>query len=209
MKVKIGPYLRWWGPYQIAELLLGNPDKDRFGMDYKPSWRERWADKLGDWLAETWVADACQWVHDHRQRQVYVHIDNYDVWNMDDTLRLIIGPMFVKLKEIKHGSGMIEDIDVPEHLRSTAVPPIKEPWDLDDNFHRRYDWLLDEMIWAFNTDHEEVKSAFYDHSAVDESAGITEQIKKIKVDLEAVKAYDKRLENAYRLFGKYYQTFWD
>lgn len=211
MKVKIGPYLHWWGPYQIAELIFGNPDKNRFEMDYKPTWRERGADKLGDWLASTWVADFCQWIHDRRQRQVYVHIDNYDVWNMDDTLRHIIGPMFVRLKAIKHGSGNIEDCDVPDDLKSTApgARDGREEWDSDHNLHKRYDWLLDEMIWAFTTDHEEVKSTFYDHSAVDESAEIGEQIKKIKVDWEAVKAYNERLQKAYCLFGKYYQTFWD
>lgn len=212
MKVKIGPYLTFWGPYQIANLLLGNPEKDYSGLSGEPlGWRNRWADKLGDWLAQTWVADFCQWIYDKRERQVYVKIDNYDVWNMDDTLRHIIGPMFVRLKEVKQGSGFVDDEDVPDELKSTA-PGARdgcEEWDSDHNLHRRYDWLLDEMIWAFTTDHEEVKSAFYDHSAVDKAEGISEQIKKIKVDREAVKAYDQRLHKAYCLFGKYYQTFWD
>ena len=167
MRVKIGPYLNWWGPYQIADLLLGNPDKDRFSMDYTPGWRARIADRLGDWLASTRFADLCQWIHDRRRRQVYVHIDNYDVWNMDDTLRLIIHPMLVKLKQVKHGSGMVDDADVPPHLRSTAPGArdgCENPWDSDRNLHARYDWLLDELIWAFGTDHEAAKEVYYDNS---------------------------------------------
>jgi hypothetical protein len=211
MKVKIGPYLNWWGPYQIANLLFGNPDKNRWGPEHEPGWRERWADRLGDWLAKTWVADVCQWVHDRRQRQVYVHIDNYDVWNMDDTLRLIIAPMFVKLKQVKHGSGYIDDEDVPDELKSTA-PGARDgcaDWDSDHNLHKRYDWLLDEMIWAFTTDHEAAKEPYYNWSAVNKSDSIDKQVKSLKVDREAVKAYDARLQKAYCLFGKYYQTFWD
>lgn len=206
MKVKIGPYLNWWGPYQIADLLFGNPDK----WPEKETWRHRWSHRLGHWLAEkTPVATWCQWIYDRRERQVYVHIDRYDVWNMDDTLRLIIGPMFVKLKATKHGSGFVEDSDVPDHLKSTAAPPRENAWDSDANLHARYDWLLDEMIWAFTTDHEEARHAFYDHSGVDKSQTLEAQIHSIQIDRDALDAYEVRVTNAYRLFGKYYQTFWD
>lgn len=207
MKVKIGPYLNWWGPYQIAELLFGNPEK--YLPPEEETWRHRWSERLGDWLAKTKFADFCQWVHDRRQRQVYVRIDNYDVWNMDETLRHIIGPMFVKLKEVKQGSGFIDDADVPDDLKSTAAPPRENPWDTDANLHKRYDWLLDEMIWAFNTDHEEAKHKFYDHSAVNKDDSIEKQIGGMRIDRESLDAYEARLQRAYELFGKYYQTFWD
>jgi len=212
MRVKIGPYLKWWGPYQVAELLLGNPSQDRWGMDYQPTWRERWADKLGDWLANTRFADLCQWIHDKRRRQVYVHIDNYDVWNMDSTLRLIIHPMLVKLKQTKHGSGYVDDTDVPEHLQSTAPGArdgCENPWDSDHNLHPRYDWLLDELIWAFGHDQDAAEASFYDHSAVDNTGDLNTQVNQLKVDREGLEAYHARLSNAYQLFGKYYQTLWD
>lgn len=209
MKVKIGPYLTWWGPYQIADLLFGNPEK--YLPEEEETWRHRWSEKLGDWLAKTWVADFCQWIYDKRERMVYVRIDNYDVWNMDETLRHIIGPMFIRLKAIKHGSGFIDDEDVPEHLRSTA-PGARdgcEAWDSDHNLHKRYDWLLDELIWAFTTDHEEAKNGFYDWSKVNKEDDLNKQIHSMKVDRDSLEAYEKRLQKAYCLFGKYYQTFWD
>ena len=139
---------------------------------------------------------------------VYVRIDNYDVWNMDETLRHIIGPMFVRLKKIKHGYGFIQDEDVPEELRSIHAPAERE-YEWDRNAEKRYEWLLNEMIWAFNTDHEEVTNKFYDHSAVDKDADLNTQIKQMKVDREGLDAYQARLQKAYELFGKYYQTFWD
>lgn len=209
MRVKIGPYLRWWGPYQIANLLLGNPKETYDWTTGQPETKRlQWADKLGDWLASTKFADLCQWIHDRRKRNVYVRIDNYDVWNMDETLRLIIGPMLVKLRENKHGSGFVDDCDVPAELRATSAPAVDE-WHSDGNMHKRYDWLLDELVWAFTADHEAAMHKFYDYSAVSKHSSVEAQIKSMRVDRAGVDAYQARLQRAYCLFGKYYQTLWD
>ena len=210
MKVVIGPYLNWWGPYQIAELLFGNPSKDRFGMEYNPTWRERWADRLGDWLAKTWVADACQWIHDRRKRQVYVRIDNYDVWNMDHTLALIALPMLKRLREVKHGSPKVDDFDCPQHLWSTNAPPKANEWDTDAYWHDRWDYVLGEIIWAFEQEVDENSTdKFYDHSGVDESTDLNTQISKIKVDQDGLNHHEHRKQRGFVLFGKYYQALWD
>ncbi|MFZ9498226.1 MAG: hypothetical protein ACO265_08430 [Polynucleobacter sp.] len=210
MKVKIGPYLKWWGPYQIAELLLGFPEGRYDYITGKPlDWRTKYAERLGDWLADSWVGRFCDWVYSKRKRNVYVHIDGYDVWNMDETLRHIIAPMFVKLKATKHGYGFIEDADVPEHLHSTKaeVPRGDHGW--DSNAEARYTWLVDELIWVFSTDHEEAKHQFYDWSQVDKAEGLAAQISNLQVDHAGLQAYEARVQRAYELFGKYYQTFWD
>lgn len=209
MKVKIGPYTNWIGPYQIAEKLIWWADKYT-----ETPWGERQY-ALGKWLAEdkhgddSWLLKFCTWINKFKKRQEYVHIDNYDVWNMDSTLRLIIGPMFKRLKDVKQGYAFVKDEDAPEHLRSTNAPPKEHEWDWDALADARYDWLLDEMIWAFTTDHDEAQHKFYDHSQVDKKADLNEQIANMKVDREGLDAYNKRVANAYQLFGKYYQTFWD
>jgi hypothetical protein len=82
----------------------------------------------------------------------YVKIDNYDTWNMDSTLSPIILPMLRQLKKDKHGAPYVDDADVPTNLRSTtpaAKKAKKEPGDTDGNHFKRWDWILDEMIWAF------------------------------------------------------------
>ena len=89
MKVRIGKYVRWVGPYQIAETLK------YIGVS------EKQYDKIGKWLSNTWVDGLCQWIHSKQKRRVFVHIDNYDVWSMDSTLAYIILPMLKKLKEQK------------------------------------------------------------------------------------------------------------
>ena len=49
------------------------------------------------------------------ERNIKVHIDPYDTWNMDSTLSHIILPMLIQVRETKHGSPVIDDEDVP-HL---------------------------------------------------------------------------------------------
>ena len=39
--------------------------------------------------------------------------------------------------------------DVPEELRSTSAPPKENDYDTDDNHFKRWEWILNEMIWAF------------------------------------------------------------
>lgn len=213
MRVKIGKYLNWWGPYQILDALFFWQEK--YPKDKLAArWDYRLKDQLGDWLAKTWVADACQWIYDKRKRTVKIHIDNFDYWSADYTLSLITVPLLKKLKDAKHGAPLVDDEDVPPTLRSTtkaAQRVKKQKWDTDGNHFKRWDWVMDEMIWA----HEQIISddgdgQFYDHSlANDPNDDINTQVRKIKVDRKGLEAYHKRIENGLRLFGKYYRALWD
>lgn len=209
MKVKLGKYTKWWGPYQIADLLFANPPTVVDESD--ETWRHRWSYALGSWLANReWLVKLCEWIHKRRQRMVYVKIDYWDTWNMDDTLRHIIGPMLVQLRATKQGSGFVDDEDVPAHLRSTACAKPPNEWDLDANFHRRYEWVLDELIWVFGTDHAEAEGQFYQfkkREPGEKFSGLLDSLERMDVD--GYNAYQARVQNAYRLFGKYYQTLWD
>lgn len=211
----MGPYLTWWGPYQIADLIFFWHEK--YPVDKKA---ERWDyllhDKFGNWLASTWVMGFCEWLHNHRKRTIKIHIDGYDVWSMEHTLALIIAPMLKTLKENKTGYGWIDDEDVPEHIRSTA-PGSREgmtnTWDWDHYAQDRYEYVLREMIWTFTQlsldDHE---SQFYDHSEDDgeiDFKNINQQLSKVKVDQAGLDAHNARIKEGLRLFGKYFQTLWD
>ena len=97
-------------------------------------------------------------------RKVDIRIDDWDVWSSDHTLALIIHPVLVKLKEKKHGSPCVDDEDVPERLRD-GVPAKENEWDTDDNHHSRWEYVLDEMIWAFEQHtHDDCNiNQFYHH----------------------------------------------
>jgi len=147
---------------------------------------------------------------DGSPRQEDVFLDKWDSFNADHTIALIVAPLLQQLKLTKHGSGMVDDEDVPEELRSTSAPPKENEWDTDANLHKRWDWVLDEMIWAM-TEHVDGTGddKFFDHSEVDEEADLIEQIDKIKCDYEGLDAYNKRKQRGFELFGKYFQNLWD
>ena len=83
------------------------------------------------------------------KQKISVKIDPWDTWSMDHTLGIIILPMLKQLKETTHGAPFVDDEDVPEELKSTSAPPKENEYDTDANHFKRWDWALDEMIFAF------------------------------------------------------------
>lgn len=198
MKVYIGPYRNWIGPYQIADMLF-------FWLEKYPSdeleqrWDYKLHDRFGDWLSKTWVNTFCNWIDKKKKRKVEIKLHNYDTWSVDHTLALIIFPVLKQLKEHHHGSPWVNDEDVPEELKSTSAPPLtqeqKDCGSTDDLFHKRWEWVLDEMIWTFEQlADEEGDLKFYMEDYPDE---------------EVVRAWRDRKKNGLRLFGKYYEALWD
>ena len=127
-----------------------------------------------------------------KNRAVNIEIEPHDTWNMDITLAHIIHPMLVQLKETKHGAPIVDEGDVPlgMGMSEEAKAKFSETGETDGQFHARWDWVLDEMIWAFaekitlfNAAHE---------AATPERDG-----------------YYSRMSNGFRLFGKYYEALWD
>jgi hypothetical protein len=108
----------------------------------------------------------------------------------------------------------MEDADVPEELKSTSAPPKKEDYDTDDNHFKRWDYVLDEMIWAFEQKvKDDDESQFFDHSECGDEKFPWDKdgqyVSKVKVDREGLEAHQARKTNGYRLFGKYYEALWD
>lgn len=179
MKVYIGPYRDWIGPYQIADMIFFWVDRDRFYIDDEPAIYKRWdyraARRLGDWLADTWVNDLCNWIHKKKDRKVKVKLDHYDTWSMDNTLAYIILPMLKQLRDTKHGSPHVDAEDLPDHLRLTKrETKVHENghWDkklkasedeqkaASEKFHAGWDWVLDEMIFAFESQFNDWEDQF-------------------------------------------------
>ena len=144
------------------------------------------------------------------ERKVEIEIHKYDSWNADHTLALIALPLIKQLKETKHGSALVDDADVPEEIRSTSAAPKENEWDTDEFVHARWDWVLDEIIFALEqyTD-DDAESKFYDHSDVNEEDDLMTQVRSIKIDREGLDAHQKRVQNGFRLLGLYWTNLWD
>ena len=158
----------------------------------------------------------------------FVKIDRYDTWNMDSTLGLIILPMLKQLKNDKHGSPSVDDEDVPQELKSTSAPAKENEWDTDENWFKRWDWVIDEMIFAFehklNRDWEDAyRKGEHDMLWVPVDVHGNEvpkgdhkyfQMKRgpndtYECDYDGMQLVENRIANGFRLFGKYYQGLWD
>jgi hypothetical protein len=218
MRVYIGSYKNWIGPYQIAEKLL--------------FWIDRNDDRVynfGELLDKIpGLTKFCLWVERIRQRKIEIRIDKWDTWSMDHTLAHIILPMLKQLQETKHGSPLVDDDDVPDELKSTSAPPKKDDWDVDDNHFKRWDWAMGEMIFAFECklndswDDEfwtgEWGKTEWIETEEEHLNPLTNKSEKMYTmknsgnrtcDWEARQKVQNRITNGFRLFGKYYENLWD
>ena len=217
MKVYINKYkYHWISPHTIIDYIFFwtpwskcNRSKE-FIENTKWIDTPAWAEKSADFFVP--ISRAIQWVWDRLDRKIdYVKIDRWDYWSADHTLSLIIAPLLKEMREHKQSYGWIDDADVPEHLRSTA-PGARDgcnEWDWDHNAEARYNWVLDEMIWAFDVKNDDdAESQFYDHTESEKEPDLNKSLKKLKVDRVGLKAFEDRKTNGFRLFGKYFESLW-
>lgn len=204
MKVYKSKYKNHWiSPYTIVEKIV-------FWKNWEDSsYEEPWVKKANQILEP--VCLGIRWIWDKVDRQIdYVKIDYWDTWSMDSTLSNIILPMLKQLQATKHGAPFVDDEDVPEDLRSTVVPKVEE-WDTDSNHFLRWDWVLNEMIFAFEhlvDDSWEDQFWTGDYDTAKEVGDSGWQGTR-KWDKEGQKAVELRINNGLKLFGKYYRNLWD
>ena len=228
MKVYIGPYIHRWTTTNFEHWYISKRFNDEYWNVDESQYNKFDAfviDKFCNWW-QTILNYTINAYIDRKKENVNIRIDNYDTWNLDYTLALIILPALKRLKENKHGSPNVDDEDVPEELKST---PTENEFDVDKNHHKRWDWVIDEMIWSFeqkvNSDWEsqfhtgniDIKWTPIDDD--NNEIGEEEKPKFYRMDKgtndthifdrEGYEAYQSRITNGFRLFGKYYEGLWD
>ncbi len=225
MKIYISNYRNHWvSPYTILKAVcFWEKDEDVF-YDHEHTGTGpyvKWVNRLSP-ICSMWMK-LLDIVHPSIN---YVKIDRYDTWSMDHTLGAIALPMLKQLKESKHGAPFVDDKDVPKGLglRSTEAPAKENEWDTDANHFKRWDWVIDEMIFAFehklNDSWEEAyKTGVSDIKSVacewDENGKAT-MYQMVdgpnntrKYDWKGIEKVQNRIQNGFCLFGKYYQNLWD
>jgi hypothetical protein len=185
MKVYIGPHTSWIGPFQIADTL------QKVGVSEDKCY------EIGEWLDEkTPLTKICNWIESKKNRKVQVQIDDYDTWNCDDTLAIIILPLLKRFQELKHSSAWVDLDDVPENLRPPEDYVKEYDWEWDEFNDERWNWILSELIWTF------------DQLQFDNDWEMVYH-KTDPYDKEGFNKHQERISNGLRLFGKYYQNLWD
>ena len=223
MKIYKSKYRNHWvSPYTILKAVcFWEKDDDVFyNHEDKPGHKyDRWVNRLEP-FSKAWMK-FLDFVHPQIN---YVKIDRYDTWSMDHTLADIVLPMLKQLKDSKDGAPYVDDLDVPEELRSTSAPAKENEWDTDDNHFKRWDWVLAEMIFAFECKvddswQEVFSSGEFDQKTVACEWDANGKAKMYKwedgpnhtytCDYEGMKVVEERIQNGFRLFGRYYQNLWD
>jgi len=193
MFVKIGSYRNRW-----ISRVHDRHMEQKYGSDWDEN--QDWEDSAWEWVEgklQSFYNVTINRFIDGKERKIKVRIDRYDTWSMDHTLAPIILPMLKQLKETKHGAPIVDNVDVPEELRAP------EDWyekhstmgEVDPKHFERWDWVMDEMIHAFEQKCKDDWQAYY-YSYND-------------WDMEGMKAEQERISNGFRLFGKYYEALWD
>jgi len=181
----------------------------------------------------TWIYKFLSWIDKLKNKvpREYIKIDRWDTWSMDHTLAPIILPMLKQLQETKHGSQVVDLEDVPDFMRTTTTEDYddqltfdfyKEELTSEEMFssydvHDRWNWVLNEMIFAFasidNDWEDQFESGESDLRWKKLENGCSEMIRgpnDTKVyDWEGRQKYQERISNGFRLFGKYFQGLWD
>ena len=223
MKVYMNGYPNHWlSPYTIIDYVFFWTDWSKCSRNKRivadEEWVEHpaWVEKVVPVLSP--FCSALQKVRKVVNPTIrYVKIDRYDTWSMDHTLAYIIHPMLLQLQKDKHGAPYTDDDDVPEYLRSYMAQPKENEWDTDSLHFMRWDWILNEMIWAFEQKlKDDDEHQFFDDSEYKENKNHDEWLddlskgqSKIKLDTEGLKKHQERKANGFRLFGTYYQNLWD
>lgn len=212
MKVNIGPYKSHITTHRIKcdylELMYGD--------DWHLIKEEQyvWIDHLVVGFLD--AVDYClKPLNKIRNRKVKVKYHNYDTWSLDHTLALIILPGLQQLKDTNHGYAGVDRDDLPF------------AWLKDASGEDQWEWVMEEMIWAFSEiandypEEETFHSGVHDivwtkvnaqgdedpegkYSRMDHGPNHT-----FNIDFEARKAYDDRIQRGLILFGKYYRNLWD
>lgn len=146
-----------------------------------------------------YLDDKIQWLFNNTinklpEKEPTIRIDRWDTWSMDSSLNIIIIPMLKQLKETKHGAPFVDNKYVPEELHIPEGFDFSNG-DTDENFFKRWDYVLDHMIEAF----EMLEIDIIDYAYDDEG----------NLHKERFEEYQSKTQEGLHLFATFYQSLWD
>lgn len=227
MKVKIGKY-----PNRLMCNWHSNYMDKKYGYIWpkRRAWSraDRVIEKIDDWV-QTGYNVINKVYFDRKKQKVKVKIDPWDTWGMDSTLGTIALPMLKQLKATKHGAPPVNLDDVPEHLRPTEqeIENYTKHGEIDPLFFERWNWVMDEMIFAFESLSNDWEEQFYSGEVDFKTVPVDDKGDEVEsedadffrldkgpndsfeIDFDGMEAYQKRIDNGFRLFGTYFQALWD
>lgn len=115
-------------------------------------------------------------------RKVEIEVDDYDIWNLDHTMALMLLPLVKYYRNFTNGTFSVDDDDLPEDLKHT--PQYSED---------RNNYVLDAIIWSFEqiVENNDGTQVLVDGGSMNEAH-----------------VHEVQINNGLRLFGKYFRSLW-
>lgn len=166
-----------------------------------------------------WILDKCvnRFIDRSKKPKHRVRIDPHDTISLDYTLGVIILPALREFRERSDSLVMVDPADTPESLK----PPEGEfdAFGDDANAQARWNWVLDEMIWAFECIVDDSWQDQYHTGQMDLRFEKTDDGKYHRMvhgpnhthqfDQVGYEKHNERIDRGLRLFGKYYRGLWN
>lgn len=166
------------------------------------------------------------------RRKVNIQIDGFDTWSFDHTLAHIIYPALLQLKATKHGvpSEIVNDVGGEDFSMQDSFDFYKETHqEAFNEACKRWDEILDKMIWSFQQLALDNYDSKYHHGETDWDwvetdktfpNPITGKVEKTYqmidknpgghwYDVDGHQLHEARIQEGLELFGKYYRNLWD
>lgn len=166
-----------------------------------------------------------------KERRVKIQIDKWDTWNLDGTLALIILPALIQLKHTKHGiPSEFGDVGGESYSMQRSFDFYEESHnDAFEEGCKRWEEVLDKMIWSFQQIAIEDYDKKYHHGKIDidwektpdqhtnpltgKKEYMYQMVDKNPTehwyDHEGHMMHEERIQEGLELFGKYYRSLWD
>ena len=161
-----------------------------------------------------------------------IDIERHDTFSLDYTLALIILPALLQLKATKHGvpGDFVADVGGEDYIDQDSFDFYKETHkEAFDEKCRRWDEVLDKMIWSFQQIALESYEDKYHHgkSEYDFVKSDKQYPNPISGKMENTfrmvdknpnqhwydhvghQLHEERIQEGLELFGKYYRNLWD
>lgn len=165
------------------------------------------------------------------ERRISIDIERFDTYSVDHTLAYIIMPLLVQLKHTKHGIPTeFAEVGGADYDSQESFDFYKETHnDSFDEGCKRWDEVLDKMIWSFQQLIDDDYEAKYRHGdsefdwvktdkqypnpvtgKLEDTFQMVDKFPEQHwTDYEGMRKHEERIQEGLELFGKYYRNLWD
>lgn len=165
------------------------------------------------------------------ERKIEVQIDRWDTYSLEHTTALIVLPMLLQLRNTKMGvPSEFGDVGGADYDSQYSFDFYTESY--NDAFNegcKRWDDILDKMIWSFQQLVDDNYDSQYHHGEMDIEWKKTEKqyMNPISGKMEYMSEmvdknpndhwydfvghmlHEERIQEGFELFGKYFRNLWD